>query len=273
MLFNYNTLNVTLDKETRSIHILLNRPDLDHSINVEMLFELESLFGWLSSHLEVNAVCLSSTKGIFCSGFDQSELKIMSREKLHKYLTRFQKLITGIQHLPQTIICDLKEGASGMGIELAMACDIRIAKKTCEITFNSLQKGWVPCAGGVSSLAQLVGLSQAKQWVLSSAQINAERLFYAGFLLDFYNDKQDLGSKILEKISTQAPVTRIQTKRSFLEFSSPEWERGQEYEFAFALAALESGDWKKTPSEEFTSAREMAEKIKKNKRFRPDLNF
>ena len=243
--------------------MFLDRPEANYAINIEMLFELEGLFHWLSSHLEVNAVCFSSTGNIFCSGFDQTELRTMKREKLHKYLVRFQRLLSGLQHLPQTVVCDMKSGASGMGIELAMASDIRIARKNCQVAFDFLQKGWVPCAGGISHLAQLVGPSLAKQWLLSSARLDAEQLCRAGLVLDCY-EKQSLRDKILAQISLQSPVARIQAKRGLLEFSTPEWERGQKYELAFALAALESEDWKKNHPEEFISARQMAARVKQD---------
>ena len=107
MNFNYNTLNVDLQPKTRSLSISFNRPEKNNQMNLEMLFELESLFGWLTAHLEVNAVVIKGTNDHFCSGFDEEELKIMSEEKLQKYLVRFQRLISGMLALPQTIICDL----------------------------------------------------------------------------------------------------------------------------------------------------------------------
>ena len=98
MLFNYNTLNVTLDKKRRALSLLLHRPRHNHALNVEMLFELESLLGWLTRRLEINAVYFSSTGGSFCGGLDKAEFQAMGREKLHKYLVRFQRLMTGLQH-------------------------------------------------------------------------------------------------------------------------------------------------------------------------------
>ncbi len=228
-----------------------------------MLFELEGLLNWLSSHLEINAICLSSTGNTFCNGLDQSEWRAMNRDKLHKYLVKFQKLLSGLQHLPQTVLCDMKGGAAGMGIELAMAADIRIAEKNCTVDFDFLQKGRIPCAGGISHLAQLVGSSLAKQWLLSSAQLDGKQLCQAGLILECYG-KQNPRDNILAQIARQSPVARIQAKRGLLEFSTPEWERGQKYELAFALAALESDDWKKNCPEEFISARQMAAKVKQN---------
>ena len=77
MNFNYNTLIVDLHPKTRSLSITFNRPESENQMNLEMLFELESLFGWLTAHLEVNAVVIKGQDNIFCTGFDEKELKIM----------------------------------------------------------------------------------------------------------------------------------------------------------------------------------------------------
>lgn len=266
MNFNYNTLEVTLQKETRSIKVALNRPETNNALNVEMIFELESLFGWLTSHLEVNAVVLTGIGDTFCSGFDQEELKIMSDEKLQKYIVRFQKIITGMMSLPQTIICDLKDGAKGMGIELALGADVRIARSTAVVTFDSLKSGWVPCCGGVSLLGQIVGPSIARHWTLTSAKVGSQALNAKGFVGETYSTSEDALAPLLRNIAAQAPVARIQAKRSFLEAIMPEAARGFEFETMFAFAAMQTEDWKKDLGlgETFTAARDLARELKKD---------
>lgn len=265
MKFNYNTISVTLNPKSRSIEVLLNRPENNHAINVEMLFELESLFAWLTSHLEVNAITLSSTpndQNIFSCGFDKKELSIMSRDKVQKYMVRFQKIITGMLHLPQTIICDLKDGAEGMAIELALGADIRIASKSSKLHFNSLENGWVSCAGGIGILSHLVGHSFARQWTLSSKTVGQQEMTSSGLILETYGEGESLITEILNKILKQSPVARIQTKGSFLEEVRPTIEQTWNFESAFSFAALKTNDWKKETENEFTAARDFGSHIK-----------
>ncbi|MCF8058518.1 MAG: enoyl-CoA hydratase/isomerase family protein [Bacteriovoracaceae bacterium] len=274
MNFNYNTLQVTLNKESRSISIALNRPEEQNAINVEMLFELESLFGWLTSHLEVNAVVLTGNGDIFCNGFDQNELRIMSEEKFQKYIVRFQKIVTGMLSLPQTIICDLKDGARGMGIELALGADIRIARSTSSVNFNTLKTGWVPCCGGISLLSQWVGHSAARYWTMTSARVGSQEMINKGLIGKTYSTSEDALSPLLKEIAAQAPVPRIQAKRSFLEGMMAELKRGLEYETVFAFAAMKTEDWKKDPTNEegFKSARDLAKELKKSLQPEPSLS-
>ena len=85
-LFNYNTLSVSLDKTTRSMTVELNRPELQNSLNTEMIFELETLFTWLSTHIEVKSIYLTGKGDYFCKGLDDKELSTWTEEKRQKNL-------------------------------------------------------------------------------------------------------------------------------------------------------------------------------------------
>ncbi len=264
MIFNYNTLSVELQKETKSIFVTLNRPEVQNAINIEMLFELEGLFGWLTSHLEVNTVVLRGSDNYFSSGFDQRELELMGQEKLIKYLNRFHKLITGMQFLPQTIICDMGEGAQGMAIEFCLGADIRVSSDHSSLKFNCLQNGWVPCSGGVSILSNLIGTSLARQWTLSSSEVGSHQLLSSGLVMELYRENGEaLVNKLLQNISKQAPIARIQTKRSFLEKELEAQQEVQHNDTRFAYAGLHLREWSKKDYKEFISAREMAYALQK----------
>ena len=265
MKFNYNTLNVDLRPETRSLTISLNRPKHNNQMNVEMLFELESLFGWLTAHLEVNAVVITGVGDTFCTGFDEEELRLMSEDKLQKYLVRFQRLISGMLALPQTIICDLKKKATGMGLELALGADIRISHEDSSLSFNALNIGWVPCSGGVGLLGLLVGHATARQWTMTARGISSEQSLSKGLTANSYNDRDACIDEILNAIKKQSPVARIQAKRSLLESIMPELTRIFEFESIFSFASMKTNDWKKdpekNPGEPFMSARELSQQL------------
>ena len=271
-LFNYNTLNVSLDSQTRSLTIELNRPDTNNSINSEMIFELESMFAWAGSHLEINSILLTSSTDVFCSGLDKNELANCSDEKLQRNLSKIQKLIYSFYFLPQTIIVDLKNGASGIGAEFSLGADIRISNSNAELSFDHLNNGFVPHCGGVGFLNALVGNSIARQWIMSSLPVKASTLKQQSYLLETYSENSnELRSTLLTAISKQAPVARIQAKRSLLDSILPELDRALDYEKTFALSGMCTKDWKKivcaenSSEVEFTSARDLAMRLKEEK--------
>ncbi|MFX3675689.1 MAG: enoyl-CoA hydratase/isomerase family protein [bacterium] len=276
LVFDYKTLHVTLDPSTRSLTIELSRPARRNAITMEMLFELEGMMAWLSSHLEINAVILRGAGGYFSAGFDREETARMDAAKLQKYFKKLQKIVYSMHLLPQTFIVDLGKGAEAQGLELALGGDIRVVHEETVLEFNHLQKGLVPCSGGVGILAALVGTQVARRWVMTSQTLTANDAVSGNFADYSYvlQTKYKQQQEILKRILMQSPVTRIQAKRSMVETVLPEFDRSLVYESNFAHAGMATGDWKKfleniendeerlIKSTDYTNPRDMAKIVK-----------
>tara|TARA_R110000868_G_scaffold75979_7_gene218917 strand:+ start:6181 stop:7035 length:855 start_codon:yes stop_codon:yes gene_type:complete len=276
LVFDYKTLHVTLDPSTRSLTIELSRPARRNAITMEMLFELEGMMAWLSSHLEINAVILRGAGGYFSAGFDREETARMDAAKLQKYFKKLQKIVYSMHLLPQTFIVDLGKGAEAQGLELALGGDIRVVHEETVLEFNHLQKGLVPCSGGVGILAALVGTQVARRWVMTSQQLTANDAITGNFADYSYvlQTKYKQQQEILKRILMQSPVTRIQAKRSMVETVLPDFDRSLVYESNFAHAGMATGDWKKflenvendeerlIKSTDYTNPRDMAKIVK-----------
>ena len=211
-----------------------------------MVFELESIFGHLGRHLEINSLLLSSTSNHFCPGFDREELMNMEGEDFKKLLLRLQKIVYGLYFLPQTTVCDLKLGASDLGIALSLGCDIRLAQQDIHLQFDCLKKGLAPMGIMASVLCSIVGQGHARNWIMSAKRVTGEELLNAGFISEIYPSKTSSKAReLLETINQQAPVARIQAKRSLLEAMDKSLEDSLGREPFFAFAGLETEDWKK----------------------------
>lgn len=268
-VFDYNQMKVYLIPKTRSIRIVLQQEYL----NKEMLFELESIFNWLSAHPEINSCVLQNSGNIFCSGWDSHELLNMNDKKHCQILGRLQKLVVGMFYLPQTIVVDLGEGASGLGAELALGADFRVARNGARIHFCPLSEGRVNTCGGVGILESIVPAHFARQWNLIAEPIPAEQLIYSGLVYQFYSSADSTINQMLEKFNQQSPVARIQTKRSLLEGIRHKLESLKNREFHFANAALAQRDWqeallakndKREPS--FCSVKELSTTLKEKEK-------
>ncbi|WP_127715964.1 enoyl-CoA hydratase/isomerase family protein [Halobacteriovorax sp. HLS] len=267
-LFNYNTLSVSLNKNTRSILIELNRPELKNALNTEMIFELETLFTWLSTHIEIKSVYLTGKGDYFCKGLDSEELATWSDEKRQKNFDKVQKIIYSMFYLPQTIIADLKGGCSGLGVELSMGADIRIASKETQVHFDHLLNGIVPSCGGVGFTTALFGNAIARQWLLSSKKVNSSELLATQTIVEAYSE-QSTYENYLQNISNQSDIARIQTKRSLLESIMPELDRTIKWEKRFSIAGMCTGDWrniaKNSEGAKLTNVKEFATRLKREK--------
>ena len=110
-LFNYTTLSTRLEKSTRTLFVTLNRPDWNNAFRLEMLFELESLFAWCTSRVEINTIFIDSSSAEFSPGLELETLSALSSSQLEKINTKLQKIIFAMMQLPQTIVMDLGEGS------------------------------------------------------------------------------------------------------------------------------------------------------------------
>ena len=241
-IFNYQTLEVSLSKTTRTLFITLQQ----EAINMEVLFELESILAWSTNKVEIKSIVLNSNQSHFSKGHDLQILKRMNYEKLSTFMNKLQKINYSLQCMSQTIICDLGLGAFNIGAELAMACDIRIAERGCAIKLNHTKMGLIPCSGGIAILSKIVGSAHAKNWIMSASLIEENNLTQSGFVFKTYNEnsKSECTNEILNDIFDQTEVGRIQTKLGLSENNREHIEQFNKFENKLANAAMVCEDWK-----------------------------
>jgi len=242
-LFNYTTLSTRLEKTTRTLFVTLNRPDWSNAFHLEMLFELESLFAWCTSKVEINSVFIDSCTPIFSTGVNPATLSSESSQHLDKINQKLHKIIFSMMQLPQTIIIDLKDGSETLGSEFALGADIRISAHDSRIQFNHNHYGLVPCAGGMSMLSTLINPSFARHAVLTGSPVE---LIHSGLISKTYSpdERNEMIQDILMEISKCAPISRIQAKLGLFEALRSQIETGIVMDRKVAKASMISEDWK-----------------------------
>ena len=267
-LFNYTTLSTRLEKTTRTLFVTLNRPDWNNAFRLEMLFELESLFAWCTSKVEINSIFIDSSTSFFSTGLEYDTLSGTTAQQLDKINTKLQKIIFAMMQLPQTIVVDLGEGSETLASEFALGADIRIASIGSKIRFNHGEYGLVPAAGGMSMLSTLVSPAFARNWVLTGAPIRENVLTESGFLTSSYDstNRSETIEAILTDLSKAASVQRIQSKLGLFEALRSQFESGIVMDKKIAKASRVSEDWRtKKPKQkefDFMPAKSMSYAVK-----------
>ena len=267
-LFNYTTLATRLEKSTRTLFVTLNRPDWNNAFRLEMLFELESLFAWCTSRVEINSIYIESSTSAFSTGLELNKLSDLSASQLAKINTKLQKIIFAMMQLPQTIVMDLGTGPQTLASEFALGADIRIIHKNGTVAFNHNHYGLCPAAGGMSMLSTLISPSFARHWVLSGDKIKVDALERSGFVSQVYdeNNHEEVKAKLLQNIAKDAPVQRIQSKLGLFESLRSQFEAGIINDNKIAKASMISEDWKSKNQEaevfEFMPAKSMSYSVK-----------
>jgi enoyl-CoA hydratase/carnithine racemase len=267
-LFNYTTISTRLEKTTRTLFVTLNRPDWNNAFRLEMLFELESLFAWCTSRVEINSIFIDSTTSFFSTGLEYDTLSSTSAQSLDKVNTKLQKIIFAMMQLPQTVVIDLGEGSETRASEFALGADIRIASETAKIRFNHCHFGLVPAAGGMSMLSTLISPIHARNWVLSGSPIDQNVLKESGLISSTYTSetRSEIVRELLTALYRVAPVQRIQAKLGLFESLRSQFESGIITDKKIAKASMVSEDWRSRKLEEkdfnFMPAKSMSYAVK-----------
>lgn len=263
-IFNYQTLKVRLEKSTRTLFITLDNDHESNYLTMESLFEIESLLAWCTTRIEIHTILFQSTTSSFSLGYNPNILKRLTIEKLQKFTQKLQKINQAIMLLPQTVIIDMQLGTENIASELALACDIRIANRSCSINFNHSKLGLVPCSGGMAQLSQIVGHANAKNWILTGDSIPLRKLEASGLVYLAYtmDTRDETIQKLLSSIRQQSPVQRIQTKLGIVENIRGHIESMLTFENQIAKAAMISEDWKSYESDAPMKAKNMKTAVK-----------
>lgn len=245
-IFNYQTLEVRVQKNTKTLFIKLHNNLDENPITMETLFELETLLGWCTSHIEIHTLFFESSSDLFSTGYHKKILGRLTIDHLSNFTKKLQKINQALMLLPQTVIIDLKMGANNIACELATACDIRIANRACRIQFDHAKLGLVPCSGGVVQLSEVIGHGRAKNWLLTGRSITFSKLEQSGYLFDSYTmaTRDEVIQNLLSDIHEQLPVQRIQTKLAVIENIREKVESKLTMEKQIAKAAMITEDWR-----------------------------
>jgi len=236
-IFSYNTIATTLLTDTKSLEIKFRKKYL----NIESLFEFESILAWCASHPEVQSLLITAYGDHFIQGMEPEEFKNSDEDKLKKFHQKLSTICQSLFCLPQTIVMDLKQGTEGIGIELALSADIRVASVDSKYSFNQLSKGVTPASGAFSFLSPYLNQNIFRSLLLSGIEFNIESFnLLGGFTLTNLS-----ANEVIKNIFAQSPVARMQAKRGLLGTNFTHEINSQiEVEKNLFNGALKTGDYK-----------------------------
>jgi|UniRef100_C5D2D5 methylglutaconyl-CoA hydratase len=195
--------------------ITLNRPESANALSTALLYELSHLLYDLAFRRDVRVVIFTGAgEKVFCAGADLKERAGMNETEVRKTVALIRETINQIEQLPQPVICALNGSAFGGGLELALACDIRVAADTAQLGLTETSLGIIPGAGGTQRLPRLIGKGKAKELIFTAKRITAKEAEQIG-LVEYVVPREQLMEKameIAEQIVVNAPIAVMQAK-------------------------------------------------------------
>jgi enoyl-CoA hydratase len=182
-----NTIEFSVEND---IGILkLNRPKFLNAINLEMLSELEYL---LTENLQNSKVLIITGVGkVFVAGADIKEMSDMDTIMAANFSQKGQTIMNLLSTINIPTIAAINGYAIGGGLELALACDIRIASKKAIFSQPETSLGIIPGFGGTQRLPRTIGRGRASYMIFTGEKIDANTALQWG-LVDFVFKDEEL---------------------------------------------------------------------------------
>ena len=171
---SYSNIDVTTNNFITTIKI--NREKEFNALNEETIIELNTAVEAISKSQETRVVIISGAGSkAFIAGADITMFKGNSPIGIRKVILALQELLNKIEDLKVPVIASINGFCLGGGLELAMACDLRIASDNAKLGQPEIKLGLIPGAGGTQRLSRLVGNGLAKEFIMFGDNINPER--------------------------------------------------------------------------------------------------
>lgn len=212
--------------------VRLNRPDKRNALDSEMFRALVESAEALAKDSSVRCVVLSGEGASFCAGLDFSSFQGMADSSEDESadgdtptdisateegrITHYaQQACYGWTTLPVPVIGALKGHALGGGIQLALACDIRVAEPKTKMSVLEIRWGLIPDMTGTQSLINLVGLDVAKELTFTGRMVETAEAFQLGLVTEVADNARERALEMAADIASKSPHAIRAAKRLF----------------------------------------------------------
>nr|XP_010950137.2 enoyl-CoA hydratase domain-containing protein 2, mitochondrial isoform X2 [Camelus bactrianus] len=151
----------------------MNRPRARNALGHVFVSELLEALAQLREDRQVRVLIFrSGVKGVFCAGADLKEREQMSNAEVGVFVQRLRGLMNEIAAFPAPTIAAMDGFALGGGLELALACDLRVAASSAVMGLIETTRGLLPGAGGTQRLPRCLGVALAKELIFTGRRLS-----------------------------------------------------------------------------------------------------
>ncbi|XP_002742748.1 methylglutaconyl-CoA hydratase, mitochondrial isoform X3 [Callithrix jacchus] len=182
-----------LEDENRGIVVLgINRAYGKNSLSKNLIKMLSKAVDALKSDKKVRTIIIrSEVPGIFCAGADLKERAKMSSSEVGPFVSKIRAVINDIANLPVPTIAAIDGLALGGGLELALACDIRVAASSAKMGLVETKLAIIPGGGGTQRLPRAIGMSLAKELIFSARVLDGQEAKAVGLISHVLEQNQE----------------------------------------------------------------------------------
>jgi enoyl-CoA hydratase len=189
--------------------LTINRPDKLNAISNELTSELRSLLCELEKDEKLRVLIITGAGDkAFVAGADIKELVDRDAKIGRRVSRERQEVFSRVENLPVPVIAAVNGYALGGGLELALACNIRICSEKAQFGAPEVKLGIIPGDGGTQRLPRLIGLGRAMEMILTGDFIDAQEAHRIGLVNSVFSpdDLMDKTMELAQKIASRPPL-------------------------------------------------------------------
>ncbi|TGN23663.1 enoyl-CoA hydratase-related protein [Empedobacter tilapiae] len=184
-----NSTSILYTQEGGIATITLNRPSVFNSFNQQMIKALQHHLDVAAQDVSVRAVVLTGTGKAFCAGQDLGEVLEEKEIDFNKIVQEnYNPLVLKIRNMDKPVVAAVNGVAAGAGANLALACDIVVAKESTNFIQAFSKIGLIPDCGGTYFLPRLIGLQKATALMMLADKVSAHQAKEIGMIYEFFAD-------------------------------------------------------------------------------------
>lgn len=175
--------DIVVEIKAGTAWVTLNRPDVRNALSKSVNLQLTEIATDLDQKDEVVTIVFTGAGDkAFSAGADLKERKGVTANETAPYINAIATAIESVGEIRKPTICMMNGSAYGGGLELAMACDLRILVEGAEVGLTEVRLGIMPGAGGTQRLPRIVGEARAKELIMLGRRIPAARALEIGLV-------------------------------------------------------------------------------------------
>jgi len=225
-------VSVDVSFEQGRAHIILNRPDVLNALDFEAFDALAAACSAIVNAPDVKVVVVSGAGRAFCSGIDLGALTA-PMGGAGTMIARAQAGFRALAGLGVPTVAAIHGYALGAGLQLALACDLRVMTRDAVVGLLELKFGIIPDLGGTQRLPALVGPASAKKMIWLQEKIDGAEAYRRG-LAEFFTEPEELQTTATELAAqlADAPPDAVRAVKRLIDASGTSTNEGLDAEAA-----------------------------------------
>ena len=206
------------------IRLTLNRPQALNAVNYQGTLELHEAAQAIHDHPTARAVIIRGAGRAFCAGIDLKELA--GGKTPSAYFYHWDRALRLLELSDKLVLCAIQGYALGGGLQLPLACDIRIATSDAQMGLPAAKEGFIPGLG-TYRLPRYIGLGRAKRMALSGENVDGSEALRIG-LVDYVVDPADFDTQVEALVQQYLAISSEGARQTKLMLSAfQEYTHGQ----------------------------------------------